>query len=170
MVVACPGWYPERAMTSSSDMVKAAQAALHAPETRPTRRLAVVTCMDARVDPWRILRAGPGEINVIRNAGGVVTEDVIRSVFVSQRKLGTNKVMVLMHTDCGMEGADEGAIADAAEEELGAQVDFPLGSFDEVHAELGRGVEALRNHPLITGTVTGAIYDVASDAVHTLEI
>ena len=151
-------------------MVKAAQAALHVPETKPTRRLAVVTCMDARVDPWRILRAGPGEINVIRNAGGVVTEDVIRSVFVSQRRFGTNKVMVLMHTDCGMEGADEGAIADAAQEELGAQVDFSLGSFDEVHAELGRGVEALRNHPLITGTVTGAIYNAASDAVHTLPI
>ncbi|GMQ84840.1 MAG: carbonic anhydrase [Acidimicrobiia bacterium] len=151
-------------------MVRAAQAALNAPEISPTRRLAVVTCMDARVDPWRILRAGPGEINVIRNAGGVVTEDVIRSVFVSQRQLGTNKIMVLMHTDCGMEGADEGAIAAAAHEELGAQVDFPLGSFDEVHAELGRGVATLRNHPLITGTVTGVIYNVASDAVHTLPI
>ena len=157
-------------MTSSSDMVKAAQAALHTPETSPTRRLVVVTCMDARVDPWRILRAAPGEINVIRNAGGLVTEDVIRSVFVSQRELGTNRVMVLMHTDCGMEGADEEAITEAAQEELGAKVDFPLGSFDEVHEELGRGVATLRNHPLITGTVTGAIYNVTSDAVRTLPI
>jgi hypothetical protein len=69
-----------------------------------------------------------------------------------------------------MEGADEEAIADAAQKELGAKVDFPLGSFDEVREELGRGVAALRNHPLITGTVTGAIYNVTGDAVHTLPI
>jgi carbonic anhydrase len=151
-------------------MVKAAQSALHEPEKKPTRRLAVVTCMDARVDPWRILRANAGEIHVIRNAGGVITEDVIRSVFISERELDTNRVMVLMHTDCGMEGADEAAISASAHEELGSEPGFLLGSFEDLKAELERGVTTLRTHPLITGTVTGAIYDVSSDSVGTVAI
>jgi len=151
-------------------MVKAAQSALQEPEKRPTRRLAVVTCMDARVDPWRILRANLGEIHVIRNAGGVITEDVIRSVFISQRELGTTKVIVLMHTDCGMEGADEAAISASAHEDLGSEPGFLLGSFEDLKTELERGVQTLRSHPLIAGTVTGAIYDVHSDSVGTVAI
>jgi carbonic anhydrase len=132
--------------------------------------MAVLSCIDARVDPWRILRATPGEIHVIRNAGGVVTDDVIRSLVISQRVHDTTKVMVLMHTDCGLEGLDEGAIAESVRSELDANLAFGLGSFDNVTEELHRGVTALRDHPLIDGTVTGAIYDVKSDAVHTVPI
>jgi len=157
-------------MTSSGDMVKAAQAALHEPSKEPTRRLAVLACQDARVDPWRILKASPGEIHVLRNAGGIVTEDAIRSLFISQRVLGTTKIMVLMHTDCGMEGLDEAAVAASAQQVLGTSPNFPLGSFDSVDVELPRGVAALRDHPLLEGTVVGAIYDVKSDAVHTVPI
>lgn len=157
-------------MTSSGDMVKAAQAALHEPSMKPTRRLAVLTCMDARVDPWRILKAAVGEIHVIRNAGGIVTEDAIRSLLISQRTADTSRIIVLMHTDCGMEGLDEGAVAESVVQELDAKVGFPLGSFDSVDAELRRGVATLRDHPLLSGTVTGAIYDVQSDAVHTVPI
>ena len=157
-------------MTSSGDMVKAAQAALHEPSMKPTRRLAVLTCMDARVDPWRILKAAVGEIHVIRNAGGIVTEDAIRSLLISQRTADTTKIIVLMHTDCGMEGLDEGAVAESVVQELDAKVGFPLGSFDSVDSELRRGVATLRDHPLLSGTVTGAIYDVKSDAVHTVPI
>ena len=149
-------------MRSSKDMVKAAQAALHEPPKEPTRQLAVVTCMDARVDPWRILRASPGEIHVIRNAGGVITEDVLRSVVVSQIELGTTKVMVLMHIDGGMEGADEGSI--------GADLGVLLGSFETLEGELERGVQALRDSKLIQGTITGAIYDVRNDTVRTVPI
>lgn len=151
-------------------MVKAAQAALHEPSMKPTRRLAVLTCMDARVDPWRILKAAVGEIHVIRNAGGIVTEDAIRSLLISQRTADTSRIIVLMHTDCGMEGLDEGAVAESVVQELDAKVGFPLGSFDSVDAELRRGVATLRDHPLLSGTVTGAIYDVQSDAVHTVPI
>ena len=157
-------------MTSSGDMVKAAQAALHEPSMKPTRRLAVLTCMDARVDPWRILKAAVGEIHVIRNAGGIVTEDAIRSLVISQRTADTSRIIVLMHTDCGMEGLDEGAVAESVVQELDAKVGFPLGSFDSVDAELRRSVATLRDHPLLSGTVTGAIYDVQSDAVHTVPI
>ncbi len=126
--------------------------------------------MDARVDPWRILRAGPGEIHVIRNAGGVITDDVIRSVFVSQRTLGTTKVLVLMHTDCGLDGSDEGAIGSAAQADLGAEVDFQLHSFEDLEQELRRGVASLSDHPLIRGEIKAAIYDVGRDAVRTVAI
>lgn len=155
---------------SSDDLVKAAQAALHEPSKRPTRRMAVLTCMDARIDPWRILKAAPGEIHVLRNAGGLVTEDAIRSLFISQRTLDTTKIMVLMHTDCGMEGLDEAAVSESAGQDLGTRAGFGLGSFDTVDAELRRGVAALRDHPMLSGTVTGAIYDVTSDTVHTVAI
>ena len=151
-------------------MVKAAHAALHEPSMKPTRRLTVLTCMDARVDPWRVLKAAVGEIHVIRNAGGIVTEDAIRSLLISQRTADTSRIIVLMHTDCGMEGLDEGAVAESVVQELDAKVGFPLGSFDSVDAELRRGVATLRDHPLLSGTVTGAIYDVKSDAVHTVPI
>lgn len=154
---------------SSKDMVKAAKAAVHQPSREPTRRLAVVTCMDARVDPWRILRAGPGEIHVLRNAGGIVTEDVIRSLVVSQTQLGTNQVMVIMHTDCGLEGTDEAAVAAAVREATGAELTMLLGSFESVRDELERGVRALRDSPLIQGTVSGAVYDVRTEALRAID-
>lgn len=155
---------------TSKDMVTAAKAALHEPPKEPTRKLAVVTCMDARVDPWRILRARPGEIHVLRNAGGIITEDVIRSLVVSEIALGTTRVMVLMHTDCGMEGADEAAIGAKVHDATGADLRFPLGSFETLAEELRRGVESLRASPLIAGTVTGAVYNVKSDSVTAVPI
>jgi carbonic anhydrase len=155
---------------SSKDMVEAARVALHRPSATPTRKLAVVTCMDARVDPWRLLSATPGEIHVIRNAGGVVTEDVLRSLFISQRELGTNRIMVLMHTECGMEGIDEGTVVERARHDLGTTVGFALGGFEDVHAELRRAVLALRDHSLLIGAVTGAIYDVPTDSLHMVPV
>jgi carbonic anhydrase len=100
----------------------------------------------------------------------VVTDDVIRSLLISQRVHDTTKVMVMMHTDCGLEGLDEGAIAESVRSDLGTNLAFALGSFDDLTVELRRGVAMLRDHPLIAGTVTGAIYDVTSDAVHTVAI
>ncbi len=149
-------------MKSSADMVKAAQAALHEPARKPSRRTAVVTCMDARVDPWRILRAGPGEIHVIRNAGGVVTDDVVRSILISQRTLDTNRVILMMHTDCAMEGLDGAKLAEAGMPDL-------LG-FDNLEEELRRGAAALGSNPLIVGTVTAGIYNVARDTVTTVSV
>jgi carbonic anhydrase len=73
----------------------------------PKRKLAVLTCMDARLEVFPMFGLGPGDAHVIRNAGGVVTDDVIRSIGVSQRKLGTEEVAVVMHEDCGLQGADD---------------------------------------------------------------
>lgn len=151
-------------------MVREARAAVQEPSRVPTRKLAVVTCMDARVDPLRILRAGPGEIHVLRNAGGIVTDDVIRSLVISQTQLGTDQVKVIMHTDCGMEGIDEAAVATAVREATGAAPTMLLGSFENLRDELARGVKALRDSPLVKGTISGAIYDVRSDALRTVEV
>ncbi len=128
-----------------------------APKT-PRRRLAVVTCIDARVDPWRIIGASAGDVHTIRNAGAVVTDDVIRSLTISNRAAGVNQVHLIMHTDCAVHGLDEAQVAARA----GAQLPFPLRAFDDLEAELRRGVDALRTEPLLDlpGGVTGSIYDV----------
>jgi carbonic anhydrase len=153
---------------SSNDRLREARASLNEPPRRPVRKLAVVTCMDARLDPWRILRAVPGDIHVIRNAGGIVTEDVVRSLVVSQVLLGTDKVMVIMHTDCGMEGADETSIAAGLREATGSNLGGALGSFEHVGDELQRGMQVLRDSPLVQGTISGAIYDVRTGALRTV--
>src|SRR3954452_8220725 len=72
-------------------------------DVRPQRKLAIVTCMDSRLDVFAALGLGDGEAHVLRNAGGVITDDVIRSLAISQRLLGTEAVMLIHHTDCGME-------------------------------------------------------------------
>src|SRR2546421_4358497 len=78
-------------------------------DVRPTRRLAIVTCMDSRLDVFAALGLGPGEAHVLRNAGGVITDDMIRSLTISQRRLGTRGVMLIQHTDCGIQSiSDDG--------------------------------------------------------------
>ena len=145
-------------MTSSGDLVRAAKASLRAPKI-PRRRLAVLTCMDARIDPFRALDAQLGDIHVLRNAGGVVTDDVIRSLIVSCHVLQVARVQIVMHTDCGMIGVDQAAI----ERDLGP-LPFDLRAFTSIPEELERGVERLRNERLLSlpGGVTGYIYDVDS--------
>ena len=88
-------------MTASEELVRRAKNSVFA-LLRPNKRLAVVTCMDGRIDPLRILAMGLGDIHMIRNAGGIVTEDVLRSLLISQRMLGTREVLIFMHTDCGL--------------------------------------------------------------------
>src|SRR5207302_9275474 len=85
-------------------------------DVRPTRRLAIVSCMDSRLDVFAALGLGSGEAHVLRNAGGVITDDVIRSLAVSQRRLGTREVMLIHHTDCGMQTlSDDGFRAELQE-------------------------------------------------------
>ena len=85
-------------------------------ERRPARRLAIVTCMDARVNLWRSLGLADGDAHVLRNAGGIVTDDVVRSLVLSQSAMGTREVMLIHHTNCGLEFPDlEAAVRDAVE-------------------------------------------------------
>jgi carbonic anhydrase len=116
---------------------------------RPQKGLAVVACMDARLNPYELLGLEAGDAHIIRNAGGVVTDDVVRSLRVSQRMLGTEEVVVIMHEDCGMQGADEPC------------------AFDDLEAELQRGVERLRSSSELPARdrIRGLIFDPGSGAL-----
>jgi carbonic anhydrase len=157
-------------MTSSNDLIRAARSASEDVPARPRRGLAVVTCMDARVDPWRLLGAGPGDLHVIRNAGGVVTGDVLRSLTVSQRRLDTTAIDVIMHTECGMLGLDERALAtEILRADPAAEVPR-FHAFGSLERELARGIEVLRASPLLParGRIRGQVYDVASQRLRTV--
>lgn len=133
----------------------------------PRKRLVVVACMDARIDVHRILGLQPGDAHVIRNAGGSVTEDVLRSVVVSQHALGTRELVLIHHTDCGMLGLDEEELKRWIEQQTGTAPDFMLGAFSNLEENLRRSVERIEKSPFLRfETVRGFIYDVNSGALH----
>ena len=127
---------------------------------RPRRKLAVLACMDARLDPHTLLGLELGDAHVIRNAGGLVTDDAVRSLSASQRLLGTEEVVVMMHDDCGLEGASDEEFARALSEE-GAQPGWRLGAFDDVEAVLRDGLARLRASPELPARddIRGVIFD-----------
>ena len=128
---------------------------------RPARGVAVVACMDARMDVYRILGLAPGDAHVIRNAGGVVTEDTLRSLAISQHLLGTREVLIVHHTRCGMQGADEAAVLDQVEQATGARPDWALQGFADVDEDVRESVRRLRASPYLIATeVRGTVYDV----------
>jgi carbonic anhydrase len=131
---------------------------------RPSRHIAVVACMDSRMDIFGMVGLGPGEAHVIRNAGGVVTDDVLRSLVISQRRLGTEAVLLIHHTDCGLEGLDEDAFGAELEEAAGERPDFAIGSFRDPFADTRESVERLRASPFLlhTDQISGFVYDVAT--------
>jgi carbonic anhydrase len=126
------------------------------PTPVPRRALAVVTCMDARVDVFGALGLRLGEAHVIRNAGAVVTRDVVRSLVVSQLKLNTREILVMGHTDCGMEGLDEDAVSSELAETTGARPALAFGGFADVADAVRRSVQRI---------VRGAVYEVATGRV-----
>src|SRR4029077_18464303 len=109
-------------------------------DARPSRRLAIVTCMDCRLDVFGALGLKHGEAHVLRNAGGVITDDVIRSLAISQRRLGTREGMLVHHTDCGMEKLDEEELRAELEEAAGVAPAFAIESFDDVEADVRESV------------------------------
>src|SRR6476469_5478756 len=111
---------------------------------RPRRRVAVLTCMDARIDPLPMLGIERGDAHIIRNAGGLATDDAIRSLSASQRLLGTEEIVVVMHDDCGLAAAsDEEFAAQLAAD--GAHPDWRLGAFADVEDALRASLERLRS-------------------------
>jgi carbonic anhydrase len=131
---------------------------------RPARGLVVVTCMDTRIDPLAALGLKPGDAHVLRNAGGVVTEDTLRSLLVSQKLLGTSEVIVMQHTDCGLSKIDERSFRDEVRRETGADLPFALEQFSDVEDSVRRSVERVRACGFLgrTGVVRGFVFDVAS--------
>ena len=120
--------------------------------------------MDARVDPYRILGLAPGDAHVIRNAGGVVTDEVIRSLTISQHKLGTTEVILIAHTKCGLEGLDAEGFAKSLDEEAGAARDWSIGAFDDVTTSVRDSVRRIKESPFMrrSESVRGFVYDVDS--------
>lgn len=148
-------------MSSSDALLRNARAEISGLGRQPRRRLAVVTCMDCRVDPLATLGLAVGDAHIIRNAGGVVTADVVRSLAVSQRKLGTNAIDVMMHLDCGMVGLDERALRAEIEAEVGRPVDIDFRSFPDLMETLNESVAKLRSSAALANRsrIRGLMFD-----------
>ncbi|ALE78259.1 hypothetical protein WY02_07245 [Pseudonocardia sp. AL041005-10] len=130
----------------------------------PARKVAVVACMDARLDVYRILGLNEGDAHVIRNAGGVVTDDEIRSLAISQRLLGTEEIILIHHTDCGMLTFTDDAFKASIRDETGIKPQWAAEAFDDLDADVRQSVARIRANPFVprTDAVRGFVFDVAT--------
>jgi carbonic anhydrase len=133
----------------------------------PAMKVAIVTCMDARLDPARALGIEPGDAHVIRNAGGVVTDDVIRSLSISQHELGTQEVILLHHTRCGMQTLTDEDFARARELSTGQLPPWPVRAFSDLEEDVRESIQRVTESPFIPRkqSVRGFVYEVESGRV-----
>jgi carbonic anhydrase len=136
----------------------------HPGGARPSGRVAIVTCMDARIDPLAALGLETGEAHVLRNAGGAITDDVIRSLAISQRLLGTTEVMVIRHTGCGMQGLDEDRFRAELAAAAGTAPAWPIESFADLEDGVRESIVRVRECPLLEHReeVRGFVYELAT--------
>jgi len=130
----------------------------------PGRHLAVVACMDARLNVYALLGLEEGQAHVIRNAGGVVTEDVIRSLAISQRLLGTNEVILVHHTDCGMLTFTDDQVKADIEADTGLRPHFALEAFSDLERDIRQSIARIKASPFVPNkdSVRGFIFDVTT--------
>ena len=128
----------------------------------PAKHVAVLACMDARLDVHKILGLDEGDAHVIRNAGGVATDDAIRSLVISQRLLGTNEIVLVHHTDCGMLTFKDDDVKGQIESETGIRPHFALESFSNLEDDVQQSIARIQASPFIPNksNVRGFIYDV----------
>ncbi len=140
-------------------------------DVRPSRRLAVVTCMDSRLDVFAALGLKDGEAHVLRNAGGVITDDVIRSLAVSQRRLGTREVMLIHHTDCGMQTLTDDGFRAELQEATGVAPAFAIESFTDLDADVRQSILRVRRSAFVPhrDVIRGFIYDTDSHRLREVE-
>jgi carbonic anhydrase len=131
-------------------------------DVRPSRRLAIVTCMDSRLDVFAALGLGDGEAHVLRNAGGVITDDAIRSLAISQRRLGTREVMLIHHTNCGMQTLTDDGFRAELQQATGVAPAFAIESFSDVDADVRQSILRVRRSAFLPhrDRVRGFVYDV----------
>jgi carbonic anhydrase len=131
-------------------------------DVEPQRHLAVVTCMDSRLDVFAALGLGQGEAHVLRNAGGVITDDVIRSLAISQRRLGTREVMLIHHNDCGMQKITDDGFRMELQETTGIAPSFAIESFSDVDEDVRQSIRRVRSSPFLPhrDVARGFVYDV----------
>lgn len=134
----------------------------HHLDVRPSRQLAIVTCMDSRLDVFAALGLGDGEAHVLRNAGGVITDDVIRSLAISQRLLGTREVMLIHHSDCGMQKVTDDGFRAELQEATGTAPPFAIESFSDVDADVRQSILRVRRSTFLLhrNAIRGFVYDV----------
>ena len=136
----------------------------------PLSGLAIVACMDARLDVEESLGLRTGDAHIIRNAGGLVTDDVIRSLIVSQELLGTNEIVLIQHTGCGLHGVDEQALRERVAAMAGVTEDdvaIEFGGFTDLAASVRTQVAILREHQLLKRVpVHGLVFDVRTGRLH----
>lgn len=130
----------------------------------PARRMAIVACMDSRMPIFPILGLRPGEAHILRNAGGVVTDDVIRSLILSQRLMGTREIVLLHHTDCGLTKISEDALRAELERDTGLRPRFAFESFQDPYADVQQSIRRIQTSPFLLDRerVRGFVYDVES--------
>ena len=137
----------------------------------PAKRLAVLACMDARLDVHKILGIEEGDAHVIRNAGGVATDDAIRSLVISQRLLGTGEIILIHHTDCGMLTFTDDEVKSKIHAEVGIRPAFALEAFDDLEGDVRQSIARIEASPFIPNkkSIRGFVYDVKTgrlDEVH----
>ena len=130
----------------------------------PSKPVAVVACMDARLHIPAMLGVKEGDVHVVRNAGGVVSDDVVRSLIISQRLLGTEEIMLIHHTDCGMLTFKDDELREQLQEEVGIKPPFPMESFSDLERDVRQSIARIKESPFIKHKdwVRGFIYEVES--------
>ena len=133
----------------------------------PGKGLAVVACMDARLNVYALLGLEEGQAHVIRNAGGVVTDDVIRSLAISQHLLGTSEIVLVHHTDCGMLTFTDDEVKADIESKTGLRPHFALEAFSDLESDIRQSIARIRHSPFVAhkDKVRGFVYDVRSGAL-----
>jgi carbonic anhydrase len=149
----------------------AAAFALGHLDVRPVLRLAVVTCMDSRLDVFASLGLENGQAHVLRNAGGVITDDVIRSLAISQRRLGTQEVMLVHHTDCGLQLITDDGFRTELLDATGMAPSFAIESFTDVERDVRQSIARVRSSPFLLHRdhVRGFVYDVDTGALREID-
>ena len=131
-------------------------------DVRPSLRLAIVTCMDSRLDVFAALGLENGQAHILRNAGGVITDDVIRSLAISQRRLGTEEVTLIHHTNCGLLLITDDGFRSELQEATGMAPSFAIESFTDVATDVRQSIARVRHSPFLLhrNNVRGLVYDV----------
>jgi carbonic anhydrase len=133
----------------------------------PAQHIAIVTCMDSRIDIFRIFGLDSGEAHILRNAGGLMTDDMLRSLVLSQRLLQTREVLLMHHTDCGVRGIDETALRAEIAAETGHAPWYEFGGFTDLEAAVRSAIARVRAHPFLPhrDQVRGFVYEVETGRV-----
>jgi carbonic anhydrase len=128
----------------------------------PATGVAVVACMDARLNVYRLLGVEEGDVHVIRNAGGVITDDAIRSLVISQRLLGTTEILLIHHTDCGMLTFSDDEFRRQVQHDTGVKPEWAAGAFDDLEGNVRQSIARIEASPFVPhkNEVRGFVYDV----------